>query len=163
MMAVLSASLSSVRRGLHLSRVPQRNKQPALPNERTPKKPREQFRLRTGLIHRSFATGRWDYDHYVFPQPSSSASCRLPSVHRGAAGVVEFATPEIPPRADCTACRRWRADGEPAEKRDAAAEFLPRHPKVQRVVYPRLANFAQRELARRQMTAPDGAFAPACI
>ena len=31
-------------------------------NERTPKKPREQYRLRTRLIHGSFATGRWNYD-----------------------------------------------------------------------------------------------------
>jgi cystathionine beta-lyase/cystathionine gamma-synthase len=40
------------------------------------------------------------------------------------------------------------------------AEFLQRQPKVQRVVYPGLANFAQRELAHRQMTTPDGSFAP---
>ena len=40
------------------------------------------------------------------------------------------------------------------------AEFLLRQPKVQRVVYPGLANFAQRELAHRQMTTPDGSFAP---
>ena len=31
-------------------------------NERTPKKSREQYRLRTRLNHRSFRTGRWDYD-----------------------------------------------------------------------------------------------------
>ncbi len=40
------------------------------------------------------------------------------------------------------------------------AEFLLRQAKVQRVVYPGLANFAQRELAHRQMTTPDGSFAP---
>ena len=40
------------------------------------------------------------------------------------------------------------------------AEFLQRQPKVQRVVYPGLANFAQRELAHRQMTTPDGSFLP---
>jgi methionine-gamma-lyase len=40
------------------------------------------------------------------------------------------------------------------------AEFLQRQPKVQRVVYPRLANFAQRGLAQRQMTTPDGSPAP---
>jgi len=62
--------------------------------EHTPKKPREQYRLRTRLIHGSFATGRWDYDHHVVPPQSSSATYRLSSVHRGAQGFVEFATPE---------------------------------------------------------------------
>jgi len=28
--------------------------------ERTPQKPREAYRLRTRLIHGSFATGKWD-------------------------------------------------------------------------------------------------------
>jgi methionine-gamma-lyase len=65
-----------------------------MPNERTPKKPREQYRLRTRLIHGSFATGRWDYDHPVVPPQSSSATYRLSSVHREAQGFVEFATPE---------------------------------------------------------------------
>jgi methionine-gamma-lyase len=62
--------------------------------ERKPKKPHEQYRLRTRLIHGSFATGRWDYDHHVVPPQSSSATYRLSSVHRGAQGFVEFATPE---------------------------------------------------------------------
>lgn len=39
-------------------------------------------------------------------------------------------------------------------------EFLLRQPKVRRVVYAGLANFAQRELAHRQMTTPDRSFAP---
>jgi cystathionine beta-lyase/cystathionine gamma-synthase len=63
-------------------------------NERTPKKPREQYRLRTRLIHGTFATGRRDYDHHVVPPQCSSATYRLSSVHRGAQGFVEFATPE---------------------------------------------------------------------
>jgi methionine-gamma-lyase len=62
--------------------------------QHTPKKPREHYRLRTRLIHGSFATGRWDYDHHVVPPLSSSATYRLSSVHRGAQGFVEFATPE---------------------------------------------------------------------
>lgn len=62
--------------------------------ERTPKKPREEYHLRTRLIHGSFATGRWDYDHHVVPPQSSSATYRLSSVHRGAQGFIEFATPE---------------------------------------------------------------------
>jgi cystathionine beta-lyase/cystathionine gamma-synthase len=40
------------------------------------------------------------------------------------------------------------------------AEFLLHQPQVARVVYPGLPNFAQRELARHQMTTPDGSFAP---
>jgi cystathionine beta-lyase/cystathionine gamma-synthase len=62
--------------------------------EHTPKKPHEQYRLRTRMIHGSFATGRWDYNHHVVPPQSSSATYRLSSVHRGAQGFVEFATPE---------------------------------------------------------------------
>jgi methionine-gamma-lyase len=57
-----------------------------MPNERTPKKPREQYRPRTRLIHGSFATGRWDYDHHAVPPQSSSATYRLSSVHRWAQG-----------------------------------------------------------------------------
>jgi cystathionine beta-lyase/cystathionine gamma-synthase len=57
---------------------------------REPKKPREQYKLRTRLIHGSFATGRWDYDHHVVPPQSSSATYRLQSVHRGAEGFEEF-------------------------------------------------------------------------
>ena len=40
------------------------------------------------------------------------------------------------------------------------AEFLLRQPKMRRVAYPGLANFAPRELAHRQVTTPDGSFAP---
>ena len=40
------------------------------------------------------------------------------------------------------------------------AEFLSTHPKVERVSYPGLSSFPQYELAKRQMTSPDGKFAP---
>lgn len=40
------------------------------------------------------------------------------------------------------------------------ARFLESHPKVERVAYPGLDGFPQRELARRQMTDFDGSFAP---
>jgi len=60
--------------------------------KREPRKPREQYHLRTRLIHGSFATGRWDYDHHVVPPQSASATFRLKSVHRGAEGFVEFGT-----------------------------------------------------------------------
>ena len=59
-----------------------------------PGKPREHYRLRTRLIHGSFASGRWDYDHHVVPPQSSSATFRLRSVQRGVQGFVEFAQPE---------------------------------------------------------------------
>jgi methionine-gamma-lyase len=62
-------------------------------NRREPKTPREHYRLRTRLIHGSFSTGRWDYDHHVVPPESRSATYRLQSAHRGAQGFVEFATP----------------------------------------------------------------------
>jgi hypothetical protein len=65
-----------------------------MPNERTPKKPRQQYRLRTRLIHGSFPTGRWDCDRHVVPPQCSLATYRLSPVHRGAQGFVEFATPE---------------------------------------------------------------------
>ena len=55
-----------------------------------PKKPREHYRRRTRLIHGSFATGKWDYEHHVVPPQSSSATYRLQSVHRGAEGFEEF-------------------------------------------------------------------------
>lgn len=57
-----------------------------------PHKPREHYKLRTRLIHGSFATGRWDYDHHVVPPQSSSATYRLQSVERGAEGFSEFGT-----------------------------------------------------------------------
>jgi len=63
-------------------------------NERKPKKPREQYRLRTRLIHGSFATGRWDYDH---PCGAAAIEFRhVPAVFGApwAQGFIEFATPE---------------------------------------------------------------------
>lgn len=57
------------------------------------KGPGETYRLRTRLIHGSFATGRWDYDHHVVPPQSSSTTFRLRSVDRGVQGFVEFASP----------------------------------------------------------------------
>ena len=63
---------------------------PQAKGKREPKRPREHYRLRTRLIHGSFATGRWDYNHHVVPPESRSATFRLHSVHRGAEGFVEF-------------------------------------------------------------------------
>lgn len=57
-----------------------------------PRKPRETYRLRTRLIHGSFATGKWDYDHHVVPPETRSATYRLESVLRGSEGFVGFGT-----------------------------------------------------------------------
>jgi hypothetical protein len=79
-----------------------------MPNEGTANKPREQYRLRTRLMHRSFATGRWDYDHHV---GSATIQFRdLPPFVRSPRGHrVSLNLPHRDPlRADCTACRRWR-------------------------------------------------------
>jgi methionine-gamma-lyase len=55
---------------------------------------KKKYHLRTRLIHGSFATGKWDYDHHVVPPLSSSATFRLSSVHRGVQGFDTFASPE---------------------------------------------------------------------
>lgn len=61
---------------------------------KTPHKPH--YRMRTRLIHGSFVTKRWDYDHHVIPPVSSSATFRLSSVERGAEGFVDFGSDDIP-------------------------------------------------------------------
>lgn len=59
------------------------------PNRR--KKEKEEYRMRTHLIHGNFESKKWDYDHHVVPPISSSATYRLGSAHRGAQGFFEFA------------------------------------------------------------------------
>jgi methionine-gamma-lyase len=89
-------ALTRSSRAAGLARVPIQSKELAIARSknRTPKKPPEHYRLRARLIHGSFATGRWDYDHHVVPPQSSSATYRLSSVERGAQGFLEFVTPE---------------------------------------------------------------------
>jgi cystathionine beta-lyase/cystathionine gamma-synthase len=53
------------------------------------------YRMRSRLIHGSFVTKRWDYDHHVIPPITSSATFRLSSVERGAEGFVEFGSEEV--------------------------------------------------------------------
>lgn len=43
------------------------------------------------------------------------------------------------------------------------AEWLEKHPKVSRVIYPGLASFPQAELARKQLVDPHGNFAPGAM
>src|SRR5436190_22597826 len=61
---------------------------------REPRQPREKYKVRTRLIHGSFPTGRWDYDHHVVPPATSSASFRLTTARRGAEGFATFGSDE---------------------------------------------------------------------
>ena len=51
---------------------------------------REDYRARTHLIHGSFSTGKWDYDHHVNPPMTASASFRLSSLRRGLSGFAQY-------------------------------------------------------------------------
>ena len=53
---------------------------------------KEDYRLRTHMIHGSFDTKKWDYDHHVVPPVSHSTTFRLTSLERGAKGFVQFAS-----------------------------------------------------------------------
>jgi len=53
---------------------------------------KEDYRMRTHLIHGNFESKRWDFDHHITPPMSASAAYRLGSVHRGAQGFVDFAS-----------------------------------------------------------------------
>ena len=57
---------------------------------RTRKQRREDYQARTHLIHGSFSTGKWDYDHHVNPPITASASFRLSSLRRGLNGFAQF-------------------------------------------------------------------------
>lgn len=55
---------------------------------------KEDYRMRTHLIHGNFESKKWDYDHHVVPPISHSTAFRLSSLHRGAQGFVQFASAE---------------------------------------------------------------------
>lgn len=55
---------------------------------------KEEYRMRTHLIHGNYESRRWDYDHHVIPPISSSTTFRLSSAHRGAQGFLDFASTE---------------------------------------------------------------------
>lgn len=55
---------------------------------------RENYRMRTRLVHGNPETKSWDFDHHIIPPMSASTSFRLGSVHRGAQGFTEFASEE---------------------------------------------------------------------
>jgi cystathionine beta-lyase/cystathionine gamma-synthase len=53
---------------------------------------KEDYRLRTHMIHGSFDSKKWDYNHHVVPPVSHSTAFRLTSLERGAKGFVQFAS-----------------------------------------------------------------------
>ena len=55
---------------------------------------KEDYKLRTHLIHGNYDTKKWDYDYHVVPPVSHSTAFRLSSLRRGALGFVEFASHE---------------------------------------------------------------------
>ena len=61
---------------------------------RKPHARKEDYRMRTHLIHGNFESKKWDYNHHVIPPVSHSTAFRLSSLHRGAQGFVQFASAE---------------------------------------------------------------------
>ena len=59
------------------------------------KKKKEEYRMRTHLIHGNFESKRWDYDHHLIPPISSSTTYRLSSTHRGVQGFLDFSHDEM--------------------------------------------------------------------
>jgi methionine-gamma-lyase len=55
---------------------------------------KEDYRVRTHMIHGNFDSKKWDYSHHVVPPVSHSSTFRLSSLHRGAQGFVQFASAE---------------------------------------------------------------------
>ncbi len=53
---------------------------------------KEEYQMRTHLIHGNYESKLWDFDHHLIPPISASATYRLESVHRGAQGFEEFAS-----------------------------------------------------------------------
>lgn len=51
---------------------------------------KDDYRVRTHLIHGRSKSRMWDYNHHIIPPMSASAAYRLDSVHRGAQGFTEF-------------------------------------------------------------------------
>lgn len=58
------------------------------------KTPSDSYRMRTHLIHGSFHSKHWEYDHHIIPPMSASAAYRLDSVHRGAQGFSQYGSDE---------------------------------------------------------------------
>ena len=59
---------------------------------RKPHRQKEDYKLRTHMIHGNFDSKKWDYDHHVVPPVSHTTAYRLSSLERGARGFVQFAS-----------------------------------------------------------------------
>jgi cystathionine beta-lyase/cystathionine gamma-synthase len=59
---------------------------------RKPHRKKEDYKLRTHMIHGSYDSKKWDYAHHVVPPASHSTAFRLTSLERGAKGFVRFAS-----------------------------------------------------------------------
>lgn len=55
---------------------------------------KEDYQLRTHMIHGNFDSKKWDYDHHVVPPVSHTTAFRLSSLGRGARGFGQFASAE---------------------------------------------------------------------
>jgi len=53
---------------------------------------KEDYKLRTHMIHGNFDSKKWDYDHHVVPPVSHTTAFRLSSLGRGARGFGQFAS-----------------------------------------------------------------------
>jgi cystathionine beta-lyase/cystathionine gamma-synthase len=53
---------------------------------------KEDYRVRTHMIHGNYDSKKWDYDHHVVPPVSHSTAYRLSSLERGARGFGQFAS-----------------------------------------------------------------------
>jgi cystathionine beta-lyase/cystathionine gamma-synthase len=53
---------------------------------------KEDYKLRTHLIHGNYDSKKWDYDHHVVPPVSHSTTFRLTSLERGAKGFGQYAS-----------------------------------------------------------------------
>ena len=59
---------------------------------RKPHRKKEDYKLRTHMIHGNYESKMWDYNHHVVPPVSHTTAYRLSSLERGAKGFVQFAS-----------------------------------------------------------------------
>lgn len=59
---------------------------------RKPHRKKEDYKLRTHMIHGNFDSKKWDYNHHVVPPVSHTTAFRLSSLGRGARGFGQFAS-----------------------------------------------------------------------
>jgi cystathionine beta-lyase/cystathionine gamma-synthase len=59
---------------------------------RKPHRKKEDYKIRTHMIHGNYDSKMWDYNHHVVPPVSHTTAYRLSSLERGAKGFVQFAS-----------------------------------------------------------------------